>query len=329
MIESVDATGASSPGTATIRGGLDLTDLSYLYLIGLRLVAGGDAPMNTSGNDALHIAGSDHVLVRGVVAEGPPGRSDTTSNVQEVLKTNQVDDLYVEDSDLSGTHQTVVVYDNVFYNPPDAVAAFTLGVNGPLALPDDAQNFPAPPRADEGLVFAGNVFWNGGGGDLLASTGGGEIGCDDAHPTCTRARLLAENVVDGEEPALVDPAGGDLRPTPGGNVATRATTPIPPFVWGEFPAGSRVPAGTLDNEVRSTFTARPGAKRRTPGRSDAGADQRSAAAIAVRNEVVGRPMRRRRSPVESSSCPFEMPTSLSARSCASGAGRPKPVSASR
>ncbi len=108
VLESVDAVGKPTPGKATLRGGLDLANVDWVYLIGLRLVAGGANPTNSSGNDVLHLAAGHHLLVRNVVAEGPPGRTDTTSNIQEVLKTNQVDDLYIEDSDLSGTFQTPV-----------------------------------------------------------------------------------------------------------------------------------------------------------------------------------------------------------------------------
>jgi hypothetical protein len=437
VLESVDASGKPSRGTATIRGGLDLARIQYVYLLGLKLVAGGAMPTNSSGNDVLHLAAGDHLLVRGVVAEGPPGRTDTTSNIQEVLKTNQVDDLYVEDSDLSGTFQTpvdvfsarhghllgnkvhgaggrcvylkggsaywvvaeneiydcreagvqagegstlnlmtppylhheaydvkvvsnvihdvkgpglsvaggydvlfayntlvrvgqtepdrqwgvmqavyggrscvivdefpsaqaasaacqkfidlgawgtakagplfetggdwvpnanVFVYDNVVYNPKGSAAAYVFGVNGPLALPPDAKNFPSPTRADTGLVFEGNIVWNGGGaGDLLASTGGGPVGCDDAHPTCSQAKVLAKNTVNGPEPELVDPAHGDFRPKPGGNVATAKAAPIPAFAWSTWPAKSDVPKGTLSNDVSTTFDGQPRGATPHPG----------------------------------------------------------------
>lgn len=424
VLESVDAAGHPAPGKATIRGGLDLANVDWVYLVGLRLVAGGAYPTNSSGNDVLHLAAGHHLLVRRVVAEGPPGRTDTTSNIQEVLKTNQVDDLYIEDSDLSGTFQTpvdifsarrghllgnkihgaggrcaylkggsaywivaenelfdcreagiqagegstlnlmtapylhyeaydikvvnnvlhdirgpglsvaggfdvlfayntlvrvgqpepdhqwgmlqavyggrscvivdefpsataasarcqqyldlgawgtakagplfetggdwipnanVFVFDNVFYNPKASPSAYLFGVNGPLSLPADAKNFPSPVRADTGLVFAGNIVWNGG-GELLASTGGGAVGCDDAHPTCARAKVLADNAVEGEEPELVSPATNDFRPRPDGNVARARAVPIPSFAWGSWPAKSQIPAGALKNDVPSTFT---------------------------------------------------------------------------
>lgn len=426
VLRAVDAAGHPSAGAATIRGGLDLADVRYVYLLGLKLVAGGALPTNSSGNDVLHLAGGDHLLVRDVVAVGPPGRTDTTSNIQEVLKTNQVDHLYVEDSDFSGTFQTpidvfsgrhghllgnrvhgaggrgvylkggsaywvvaeneiydvreagiqageastmnlmqppwvhyevydlkivdnvihhvagpglsvaggydvlmayntlyavgqseaghdwgmaqwvhggrscvivdeypssslasarcqalidlgawgtakagglfetggdwvpnanVFVFDNVLYNPAGSASAFVFGVNGPLTLPADARGFPQPSRTDENLVFKGNIVWNGGASEaaLLASTGGGPIGCEDAHPTCAAARIIEGNTINLFEPALVDPAHGDFRPVPGGNVATAKAVPIPAFTWRSWPTGSPVPQGTLTNEVGTTF----------------------------------------------------------------------------
>ena len=113
IIRSVDATGAESEGAATIRGGLDLSNVAYLYLIGLQMVAGNTLPTNNSGNNVLHIASGDHILMRDLTLTGPTGRTDTTNTIQEVIKINQAQNVYLEGSDVSGTFQTVVDYFSV------------------------------------------------------------------------------------------------------------------------------------------------------------------------------------------------------------------------
>jgi len=113
IITSVNASGAESAGGAVIRGGLDVTNVAYLYFIGLQMVAGNTLPTNNSGNNVLHIASGDHILMRNLTLAGPAGRTDTTNTIQEVIKINQAQNVYLESSDVSGTFQTVVDYFSV------------------------------------------------------------------------------------------------------------------------------------------------------------------------------------------------------------------------
>ncbi|MBP7686529.1 MAG: hypothetical protein KA765_01415, partial [Thermoflexales bacterium] len=85
-------------GTVTLRGGLDIYGVAYVYLIDITLAGGGPIPVNISGNNLLHLFNSDHVLVRGVTLAGPACDNDTCNNLQEVFKVNQAQYLYVEDS---------------------------------------------------------------------------------------------------------------------------------------------------------------------------------------------------------------------------------------
>jgi hypothetical protein len=107
------ASGAT--GTVTIRGGMDLMDMSYVYLIDLTLAGGMPLPTNASGNNLLHLADMDHVLLRGVTLDGPDCAADTCTNLQEVLKVNQVQYLYVEDNDIGGAWHSSVDYFAVQY----------------------------------------------------------------------------------------------------------------------------------------------------------------------------------------------------------------------
>jgi hypothetical protein len=103
------------PGTVTVRGGFDLADLSYLYLMDLTLAGGQPLPTNQSGNDLLHLANADHVLLRGITLAGPDCANDSCNNLQEVLKVNQVQYFYVENSLIGGAWHSSVDYVSVQY----------------------------------------------------------------------------------------------------------------------------------------------------------------------------------------------------------------------
>lgn len=105
----------NGPGTVTLRGGMDVAGLSYTYLVDLDLAGGTPLPTNASGNNLLHIAASDHILLRGMRLAGPACDNDGCNNLQEVLKVNQVQYLYVEDCDISGAWHSAVDYMVVQY----------------------------------------------------------------------------------------------------------------------------------------------------------------------------------------------------------------------
>ncbi|MBI5102082.1 MAG: right-handed parallel beta-helix repeat-containing protein [Nitrospirae bacterium] len=105
----------NGPGTAFIRGGMDINNVRYLYLLDLDLLGGTPLPTNISGNNLLHLAGSDHVLLRGLTLKGPSCDNDLCNNLQEVLKVNQTQYLYVEDSAIGGAWHTSVDYMVVQY----------------------------------------------------------------------------------------------------------------------------------------------------------------------------------------------------------------------
>ena len=106
---------ADGPGTVTLLGGLNIVDVSYLYLLDLALEAGQEAGA-AFGNNVLHIEKGDHILMRGLVLLGPQKCiTDTCNDIQEVLKINQSQYIYLEQSELSGTYQTVLDYFSVQY----------------------------------------------------------------------------------------------------------------------------------------------------------------------------------------------------------------------
>ena len=98
---------ADGLGTVTLAA-MDLHDVHYLYLIGLRLEAAG------GGGDVLHFASSDHVLIRDTQLVGIGSVADSTAP-QETLKINQAQYVYIEDSDISGATWAAVDYVAVQY----------------------------------------------------------------------------------------------------------------------------------------------------------------------------------------------------------------------
>jgi hypothetical protein len=108
LLRSVDG-----PQKVTLKGGLNLNQVSYLYLFDLTLKAGREAGA-AFGNNVLHIENGDHLLLRGLTLQGPQKcLNDSCNDMQEVLKVNQSQYVYLEKSDLSGSYQTVLDYFSV------------------------------------------------------------------------------------------------------------------------------------------------------------------------------------------------------------------------
>lgn len=90
---------ADGNGTATIPG-MNVFDVRYMYLIGVRMAG---------GNDLLHFEQSDHILLRNVTLAGA-GREP-----QETIKINQSQYIYIEDSDISGAWDNAIDFVGVQY----------------------------------------------------------------------------------------------------------------------------------------------------------------------------------------------------------------------
>jgi hypothetical protein len=96
---------ADGAGTVTLPS-LNIFDCRYLYLIGLRLEAGG--------GDVLHFERCDHVLIRQTQVVGL-GDIFNNDSPQETLKANQCQYVYIEDSDISGAWDNAVDFVGVQY----------------------------------------------------------------------------------------------------------------------------------------------------------------------------------------------------------------------
>lgn len=95
----------AADGTGTVNlPSMNIFDCRYLYLIGLRIQAGG--------GDVLHCERCDHFLIRWTQVVGA---DPDTYNVQETVKVNQSQHVYVEDSDISGAWDNAVDFVAVQY----------------------------------------------------------------------------------------------------------------------------------------------------------------------------------------------------------------------
>jgi hypothetical protein len=97
-------------------------------------------------------------------------------------------------------NENVFVVGNVVLNPDGASSRWQhLAIAAPR-MPSAGSNIPAPARADAGLVFRGNVIWNGPADHPLGV---------EAAPLA--ADILVHNAINTLRPRLVDPARGDYR----------------------------------------------------------------------------------------------------------------------
>lgn len=150
-------------------------------------------------------------------------------------------------------NKDVDVYDNIIDDPastPTMWGDFT--IFGPTVVPAGT-NIPSPALSDDNLQIAGNIIWNG--------SADAPLGDDD--PT-RDAQLLATNTFMTSEPQLDDPANGDFRPLPGGNVYGIAAVSIPNFPGGDAPLVP-APQGDLSNLVALDRLGNPRSGDNSPG----------------------------------------------------------------
>lgn len=92
-------------GTARLPA-MNLYDVRYMYLIGLRVESGG--------GDVLHFDASNHILLRNTTVVGL-GNLATYDAPQEALKVNQSQYFYIEDCDISGAWDNAIDFVGVQY----------------------------------------------------------------------------------------------------------------------------------------------------------------------------------------------------------------------
>lgn len=127
-------------------------------------------------------------------------------------------------------NRAVSIVDNVVLNP-DGFASQWQQFFVPLPrTPSPGSNIPSPARADDGLVIARNVIWNGPADHPLGIEQSG-----------LAAAILAGNAINAMRPTLVDPARGDYR------VVATAGVPVS--------AGPQGDIGPLLSPAPSSLTA--------------------------------------------------------------------------
>lgn len=94
---------ANGPGTATLRTGLNIANVAYLYLIDLDIV-----PVPAA--DVYHCESCDHILIRGVTFTGGvrPAEGSGAPVAHETVKVNQSTHVYIEDSRIGGADDNAI-----------------------------------------------------------------------------------------------------------------------------------------------------------------------------------------------------------------------------
>ncbi|MBK7925952.1 MAG: right-handed parallel beta-helix repeat-containing protein [Bryobacterales bacterium] len=121
---------ADGPGTVTMAGRQSIDGSSYVYLIGLTI----SPPASTVLYHALHITGSNHILVRDVTVVGQ-GSLATRTAPKEGLKSSQSQYVYVENSDISNAWDNAldfvaVQYGHIFGNRIHGASSWAAYVKG-------------------------------------------------------------------------------------------------------------------------------------------------------------------------------------------------------
>ena len=98
---------ANGSHTAILHGWLNIDRCSHLSLINLDVVTD---PGYGGGGNVVHLAGCDHILLKGCTLNGYDG---TTRQPQETFKANQIRNLTIEDCDMSGAFWYALDYVSV------------------------------------------------------------------------------------------------------------------------------------------------------------------------------------------------------------------------
>ncbi|MBI4836400.1 MAG: right-handed parallel beta-helix repeat-containing protein [Candidatus Abawacabacteria bacterium] len=134
-------------GNVQINGNLNIYNVRYFYIVGLKF---------TAGHDVIHFEKSDHVLVRNVTLRSN-GRA-----AQETIKINQSQYVYIEDSNISGAWDNAidvvgVQYGHMVGNKVHDANDWCAYVKGGAAY----------------WIIEGNEFFNCGTGGVTAGQGAG------------------------------------------------------------------------------------------------------------------------------------------------------------
>jgi len=121
-------------------------------------------------------------------------------------------------------NRDVFVFNNVVFNPDGAGSRWEHLAVAAARTPSAGSNIPSPARADDGLLFRGNVIWNGPSDHPLGVEGALAID------------ILAHNAINSLRPILVSPATGDYAFAPGFTLpVTWALPSIPGFEGSPLP----------------------------------------------------------------------------------------------
>lgn len=208
---------------------------------GAALGVNGGYNIVMANNTAYRVGQRDHMIEFNHGRRGCDG--DTSQNVAGNCSRHQTNGGWGntggEEQYIPNKH--IYVYNNIFYNPSGYASPSFIQVPQGLARPPANTNLPPTTRADEDLNLKNNVFWNGTNTDSIGIEDTAH--CQNDNATCNITQLRRDNRFNTLQPELINPAGGDFRPTSNSNIKTLNTIALPTLSWSDLPARPIAPGG--------------------------------------------------------------------------------------
>lgn len=142
-------------------------------------------------------------------------------------------------------NRNVYIMNNILVNPASSSAPQHFAIYGPRTA-SATTNIPSPQKSDTNLSIKGNIIWNGTSSTPLGIEDNDQ-GCQSDNPSCTMAKIAAENTINTFNPAFRDSSEADFRPSSTKSFPTPAT--LTSFPGGDRPSSPTSPTGELSNEL--------------------------------------------------------------------------------
>jgi hypothetical protein len=144
-------------------------------------------------------------------------------------------------------NKNVYFLNNILYNPAPFQSRYQhFFIPGENRANDSSWiKAPVPAYADDALVIAGNIIWDGPKDHSLGL--GTESGCQDANPDCNKAQLLDHNAINVLQPELFNAESLDFRPVQNSSVFMRMGFTLRSFRGFDAASPPQAPEGFLNN----------------------------------------------------------------------------------
>jgi len=183
-------------------------------------------------NTAYRVGARSHVIEAGFGGRSCDGTPDDDSFARcgEYLAEGGWGNTRISDGNnftrIPNRH--VYIVNNIIYNPQPVQSQWQhLQVFAPYGGEFQVgSNVPLPARADDDLIIAGNIIWNGPANHPVGIEEG--AGCAAENASCNLDQLRRDNAINTIEPVLADPKSGDFSLRSGDRFSAVG---LPDLVW--------------------------------------------------------------------------------------------------